>query len=586
MKPVNSQRHHHRQRRTTKGNMAQRQNVQAETSLLGQLKKVPIFIFSILCLAGLVTTLLLLYLTVRPFSLPTYRRLANNIGAAAMLDAMALLLPNMRIYLTGDSDVPSPVGVSVLVANHTVDGDWWALLMLTRCVGLRGSVKAFLQTNTVSTSGISENPSTEDTILSNQLLSMSNSTPTLNSGFSSLNSNGVNGNNMIRNQSHQSVSGINAPTKAFHPAPPSPARSSSSSSPNSNGASHTKLKEPLSTKSRQMTVLKLFLHKLLDFPLLSSENNQNYIQDRNELFSLLKSFACNGAPAPVHFLLFPEGSCWFGSKDNTDPRLMLAKSQDFARKEGRPILQHLLLPKTTGFYASLDSLREASPVVYDVTLAYRGYSGEIPSTLNAGMWLKVIRGEIPSEIHIRIKRYSMEEVLQDSTWLDKKWREKDRLLTHFVRHQQFPSWSSDQPQHTKTNRGSSKHWVLDTRGHCVENSVIAILRLALIPFAIPVILFLMIPILWCVVWIWIAHKSFLLLFPDGISSLWEGPSHASSVSDKNTNSISCDNGHHSGSDSAVGTPFFPATPFASPVNVTSWTSAATGDHKDCDSNLR
>ena len=127
------------------------------------------------------------------------------------------------------------------------------------------------------------------------------------------------------------------------------------------------------------------------------------------------------------FLLFPEGSCWFGSKENTDPRVILAKSQDFARKEGRPILQHLLLPKTTGFYASLDSLREASPAVYDVTLAYRGYNGEIPSTLNAGMWLKVIRGEIPSEIHIRIKRYSMEEVLQDSNWLDKKWREKGKL---------------------------------------------------------------------------------------------------------------------------------------------------------------
>jgi 1-acyl-sn-glycerol-3-phosphate acyltransferase len=503
-----------------------------------------------------------------------------------MLDAMALLLPNMRIYLTGDSDVPSPVGVSVLVANHAVDGDWWALLMLTRCVGLRGSVKAFLQTNTVSTSGINENQSTEETNLSNQHLSISNSAQSLNGGFPNPNSNCPNGNSMIRNQSHQSVNGINAPSKAFLPAPPSPARSTSSSSPNSNETPNPKSKEPSLSQSQQMSVLKLFLHKLLDFPLLSSENNQNYIQDRNGLFSLLKSFACNGAPAPVHFLLFPEGSCWFGSKENTDPRVILAKSQDFARKEGRPILQHLLLPKTTGFYASLDSLREASPAVYDVTLAYRGYNGEIPSTLNAGMWLKVIRGEIPSEIHIRIKRYSMEEVLQDSNWLDKKWREKDRLLTHFVRHQQFPSWSSDQPQHTKTNRGSSKHWVLDTRGYCVENSIIAILRLALIPFAIPVILFLMIPILWCVVWIWIAHKSFLLLFPDGFASLWEGPGHGLSVSDKIGSGISGDNGHHSGSDSAVGTPFLPTTPFASPVNVTSWTSAATGDHKDGDSNLR
>lgn len=38
----------------------------------------------------------------------------------------------------------------------------------------------------------------------------------------------------------------------------------------------------------------------------------------------------------------------------------------------------LLLPHTTALSACLDGLRSAKPVVYDVTLAAAGYSGEVP----------------------------------------------------------------------------------------------------------------------------------------------------------------------------------------------------------------
>jgi hypothetical protein len=107
-----------------------------------------------------------------------------------------------------------------------------------------------------------------------------------------------------------------------------------------------------------------FLNKFLDFPLLSSENAQNYVQERNELFSLLRSFASTSTTVPVHLLLFPEGC-----PEGDDRRAMIAKSIEFAKRDGRPQLKHLLLPRTTGFYASLESLREASTVVYDVTMA-------------------------------------------------------------------------------------------------------------------------------------------------------------------------------------------------------------------------
>uniref|UniRef100_A0A7S3VCX2 Phospholipid/glycerol acyltransferase domain-containing protein n=1 Tax=Chaetoceros debilis TaxID=122233 RepID=A0A7S3VCX2_9STRA len=120
------------------------------------LKHLAILCFAILVTMGAATTIFLLYITIRPFSLPTYRRLSCTLGVAALMDAMPLLLPNMQLNLTGDSDPLTSVGVSVLVCNHSMDGDWWAILMLARCVGLRGSIKAFLQRRATS-SGTSGN---------------------------------------------------------------------------------------------------------------------------------------------------------------------------------------------------------------------------------------------------------------------------------------------------------------------------------------------------------------------------------------------------------------------------------------------
>ncbi|CAN0270953.1 unnamed protein product, partial [Ectocarpus fasciculatus] len=70
------------------------------------------------------------------------------------------------------------------------------------------------------------------------------------------------------------------------------------------------------------------------------------------------------------FLHFPEGG--------TLTQETLASSLEFAQREDRPELTHLLLPHTTALSACLDGLRQAKPVVYDFTLAADAYSGEIP----------------------------------------------------------------------------------------------------------------------------------------------------------------------------------------------------------------
>lgn len=316
------------------------------------------------------------------------------------------------------------------------------------------------------------------------------------------------------------------------------------------------------------------LHVLLEFPILTSENNKDYIADREDLFTLLRSFAASGGPAPVHLLLFPESWSLQCANDGTDRRAVMARSVEFAKREGRPQLKHLLLPRTTGFNACLESLRESSPVVYDVTMAYRGYDGSVPIAMDLSiptLW-RLIRGHIPSEVHIRIKRYSMEEVLQDACWLDKQWAEKDRLLGHFSRHQSFPL----------DNRGFCRYRAFETRMFGLETSLVGLIRLGLLPFAIPFILLVSIPLFWVVLWIWLAYRAFNTIFPewgrklmgvDGqtLGNMMPNGSGGAILSvSRQTSDDDDDGGNDEGGINSVdGTPFFPATPFGSP-SLTTW----------------
>jgi hypothetical protein len=323
------------------------------------------------CLLGLLTILAILYVGVRPFSVSIYRRIANQLAAASFLDAIALLLPNMRLYLTGDSDVPSPVGTSILVCNHLMDGDWWPILMLGRCVGLRGSVKAIMRNeilhlnmnqqnnNYYSSNADSSNNSSRDTAQQRRSGSQMQATAAIGA---------VSSNNVVTLTGRATAAGgygspgsenIIAINGGGIPSP-------TSSHCSSNGAStrhHT---------SRDLKILAKLLHAFMEFPLL---NGEDYISDREHLFQLLRSFAeNNGAEAPVHLLFFPEG---WSLHNGADRREVLAMSNEFAKREGRPQLKHLLLPKTTGFNASLECLRESSPVVYDVTMV-RTFAQQTP----------------------------------------------------------------------------------------------------------------------------------------------------------------------------------------------------------------
>jgi hypothetical protein len=297
---------------------------------------------------GVTTLLSMLYIFVRPFSKPAYRRLACTACAASFLDALAILMPNVQLCLTGDSEVPSAIGTSVLVSNHVMEGDWWMVLMLARCVGLRGSVKVFLP-NECSIAYCSPGSSAHD----------------------------------LCRDTHWTV-GMPFPTSAA-----AVTASSTILLPSSSLEPQINITAPTPPPAGPLrTWMNFLLRTLLEFPSLSVESGSDYIKERSDLFQLLRSFAEEERSCPVQLLLLPEGWSASSSSANTSSsddtagntrqwsveevalrrKLLLAKSLEFAKREGRPQLRHLILPRTTGFNASLESLRASNPVVYDVTI--------------------------------------------------------------------------------------------------------------------------------------------------------------------------------------------------------------------------
>jgi hypothetical protein len=308
-------------------------DVPNERSLVSGAVGVVTGILAVGCLLGLMTVLVVLYVTVRPFSNVTYRRMAASWGGAAFLDAMTVLLPCPRIHLTGDSDVPCSVSSSVMVCNHVCEGDWWAIFLLGRCVGLRNQ-KAFLRNEFLHIN-------MENLELSALTTSVSNL--------------------------HSSNGQGNAAASTCTAAPmPSALCANIAGAAGINGTCSAKSSSSSHQRaSPDLMILAKLLHMLMDFPLLNGETTDN----REQLFSLLRSFAENNSnsesPPPVHLLFYPEG---WSIHNGADRASVHQKSNQFAKREGKPALKHLLLPRTRDFNASLECLRDASPVIYDVTM--------------------------------------------------------------------------------------------------------------------------------------------------------------------------------------------------------------------------
>ncbi|KAL8153974.1 hypothetical protein V2J09_011734, partial [Rumex salicifolius] len=128
---------------------------------------------------------------------------------------------------------------------------------------------------------------------------------------------------------------------------------------------------------------------------------------------------------PLWLSLFPEGT------DYTEQKCI--KNQKFAVENGLPVLKNVLLPKTKGFFACVETLGKSLDAVYDVTIAYKN---------NCPVFMDNVFGVDPSEVHMHIRRFPIKDIptSEDDAgdWLMDKFQLKDKLLADFSVHGHFP----------------------------------------------------------------------------------------------------------------------------------------------------
>ena len=111
----------------------------------------------------------------------------------------------------------------------------------------------------------------------------------------------------------------------------------------------------------------------------------------------------------------------------------LEQSQKVAAKNGLVSTDHVLLPRTRGFVASVQGLRDHVDAVYDITI---GYEQGVPT-----LW-QYVKG-IATVAHFHVQRIPMAKMPatdeQISDWLMEQFQQKDRLLEHFYDHGSFPA---------------------------------------------------------------------------------------------------------------------------------------------------
>lgn len=100
-------------------------------------------------------------------------------------------------------------------------------------------------------------------------------------------------------------------------------------------------------------------------------------------------------------------------------------SRSYADQCGLPPTDHVMIPRTKGFVATVHGLRSHCEAVYDVTIGYPGFV--------TSLWGMTCGQSRRFEIDIR--RYPMAELPEDdpglSAWLFERFREKDRRLAAF-----------------------------------------------------------------------------------------------------------------------------------------------------------
>nr|GMC50415.1 probable 1-acyl-sn-glycerol-3-phosphate acyltransferase 4 [Ipomoea batatas]GME10181.1 probable 1-acyl-sn-glycerol-3-phosphate acyltransferase 4 [Ipomoea batatas] len=150
--------------------------------------------------------------------------------------------------------------------------------------------------------------------------------------------------------------------------------------------------------------------------------------DEPVMQSMLSTFT--NPQDPLWLAVFPEGT------DFTEQKCI--RSQKFAAENGFPVMKNVLLPKSKGFTACLDTLRHSLDAVYDITIAYKN---RCPSLIDN------VFGVDPSEVHMHVRHIPIEEMPVSEgvgAWLMETFESKDRLLSDFIANGHFPHQGTEE----------------------------------------------------------------------------------------------------------------------------------------------
>lgn len=224
-----------------------------------------------------------------------------------------------------------------------------------------------------------------------------------------------------------------------------------------------------------------YLFRFTNFGLISFIRHDFFIKQgkdtrhiQGQLLSehLLKFFLPQGRK---WIILFPEGG--FLHK-------RLESSQNYAKKNGYPLLQKVTLPRIGALKSIIDSLgaplediSDASsgdslangcytgddaqrPIrwLVDMTIAYSNMEGSPPD-----MFGMCIGYRVPQDIHVHYRIFPVSGVPRDNDgmlrWLYNRYEEKDQLLDYFETHGHFPLGSSEGPSQLKQPRKIIYDWI-------------------------------------------------------------------------------------------------------------------------------
>ncbi|GAU99181.1 hypothetical protein RvY_10217 [Ramazzottius varieornatus] len=135
-------------------------------------------------------------------------------------------------------------------------------------------------------------------------------------------------------------------------------------------------------------------------------------------------------------IIFPEGT-----RFNPNNPEALTSSQEYAKKEGLPALQHVLSPRTKAFFLSRMALQNHFNAVYDITVLYSQAFQELSDTGLAERRVAPTMNDYlhgwDEQLHVVVNRTDLEDLPTNEKatqeWLYQSFHQKDRIIKNYIR---------------------------------------------------------------------------------------------------------------------------------------------------------